>query len=112
MSSKAEYSFTWNEPVIASLKNNIMARMLSMGYKINNTAKANAPYLTGALVNSIRVDTSEEDVVYVIAGGKVGGKSIPYAKRQEYENKRHPYYMRNAFRDVTRNYKQFFKDLA
>lgn len=108
-------TFTWNQQVLDKLKTSVVARMLSMGYKIQNTAKGKAPYLTGALVNSIRIDTSKDNTVYVIAGGKIYGRSVPYAKRREYENHAHPstrYYMRDSFRDTTRNYQTFFKDLT
>lgn len=108
------YTFTWNQNTLKKLQTNVMTRLLKLGYQINNKAKSNAPYLTGALVNSIRVDTSKDNTVYVLAGGKVLGRSVPYAKRREYENLAHPskrYYMRNAFDDGVRNYKQEFKNL-
>lgn len=113
--SSTSYSFTWNQSTLNKLKANAMQRLLKLGYQINNAAKANAPWDTGALANSIRVDTSEQNIIYVLAGGRApSGATVPYAKRREYENKLHPsrkYYMRNAFRDETRNYKQEFKNL-
>lgn len=108
------YTFTWNQGTLNKLKSNTMKRLIDLGTKINNKAKSNAPYLTGALVNSIRVDTSEQNTVYVLAGGNAVGRSVPYAKRREYENQLHPntrYYMRNAFQDGVRNFKQEFKNL-
>lgn len=113
-SSAYSFSFTWNQSTLNKLRKNAMARLLKLGYKINNDAKSNAPYLTGALVNSIRVDASESDVVYILAGGNAFGKSVPYARRREYENKAHPntrYYMRNAFQDGVRNFKEEFRNL-
>lgn len=114
MSSTA-YSFSWNQATISKLRKNAMKRLTKIGYQINNKAKSGAPYLTGALVNSIRIDASEQDVIYVLAGGKaLNGAKVPYAKRREYENNLHPntrYYMRNAFAEATRNYKEQFKDL-
>lgn len=111
----SSYTFTWNQSTLDRLKTNAMERLLKLGYNINNQAKGNAPYLTGALVNSIRVDTSEQDTVYMLAGGTApNGANIPYAKRREYENNLHPgtrYYMRNAFQDGVRNFKQEFKNL-
>lgn len=109
------YTFTWNLNTLKELKTNAMQRLLKLGYQINNKAKGNAPYLTGALVGSIRVDASEDDTVYVLAGGKApNGATVPYAKRREYENNLHPdtrHYMGNAFRDGVRNFKQEFKNL-
>lgn len=109
------YTFTWNQSTLKKLKKNTMSRLVKLGTQINNKAKSNAPYLTGALVNSIRVDASEDNVVYVLAGGRTpNGAKVPYARRREYENQLHPstrYYMRNAFQDGVRNFKQEFKNL-
>lgn len=109
------FTFSWNQSTLKKLKTNTMQRLVKLGTQINNKAKSNAPYLSGALVNSIRVDTSEQDTVHVFAGGKApNGAKVPYAKRREYENNLHPgtrYYMRNAFQDSVRNFKQEFKNL-
>lgn len=112
--ASASYTFTWNQATLGKLRKNAMARLVKLGLQINNKAKGNAPYLTGALVNSIRVDTSADETVYVIAGGNAFGKSVPYARRREYENRAHPntkYYMRNAFQDGVRNFKEQFRNL-
>lgn len=112
--SNMTYTFTWNQSTLDKLRKNAMARLVKLGLQINNKAKSNAPYLTGALVNSIRVDDSASETVYVIAGGNAFGKSVPYARRREYENRAHPntrYYMRNAFQDGVRNFKAEFRNL-
>lgn len=109
------FTFSWNQSTLKKLNANAMQRLIKLGTQINNKAKSGAPYLTGALVNSIRVDTSEQDTVYVLAGGKApNGAKVPYARRREYENNLHPntrYYMKNAFQDSVRNFKQEFKNL-
>lgn len=60
-----------------------MQGLIRMGYDMASLARSNAPYLTGALSNSIRVEEDAGDV-YVIAGGKMGGKDIRYAAIQEF----------------------------
>lgn len=112
--AKASYKFSWNQSTLNRLRINATHRLLKLAYQINNKAKSNAPVLTGALVNSIRVDEAGDNTVYVIAGGKAFGKSVPYAELREYVNNAHPntrYYMKRAFQDGVRNFKEDFRNL-
>lgn len=83
MSMTASISLKWNQSKISSINDKAMKGLLRMGYDIGNQARRNAPYLTGALSNSIRVE-KDADMVTVIAGGKMGAKDIRYAAIQEF----------------------------
>lgn len=122
--SKASYQFTWNQPRISRLKQDVNKAMVTAAIDVHNAAKRNAPVgvypkgsgrAGGTLRNSIRVDTDKKDQVYVLAGGKNGGKSVPYAKRREYENRKNPqtkFYMSRAFASLKDNYRKYFKGIA
>lgn len=90
---------TLDEAKIRSMEQNTVRGLMAMGYDIAAQARANAPYETGALRNSIRVHSVDANTVEVIAGGAFGNKSVPYALRREYENNLHPdrkHYMKRA----------------
>lgn len=115
MSKTATISFKWNQSMLGRLRKSIATGLVKMGYAISNQAQRNAPVDTGALVNSIRVSISNADEVFVLAGGSVGGKSIPYAKKREYENRKNPQtkrYMGRAFDQETKNYLKYFKGIT
>lgn len=76
-------SVTWDMSKINGISSNAMKGLLRMGYDIASLARHNAPYKTGALSNSIRVEENA-DTVEVIAGGKYRNKNIPYAAIQEF----------------------------
>lgn len=81
--SDVSVTMSWNQPAISSIENKTIKGLIRMGFDMASMARSNAPYKTGALSNSIRV---EEDAgsVLVIAGGKSGGKDIRYAAIQEF----------------------------
>lgn len=81
--SDVSVKLQWNQGAIQSIENKTIKGLVRMGYDMANLARANAPYLTGALSNSIRVEEDANDVI-VIAGGKTGGKDIRYAAIQEF----------------------------
>lgn len=81
--SSPTVTLKWNEPAIMKIENNAMRGVVRMGYDIASLARSNAPYKTGALSNSIRVE-EDADTILVIAGGKCGGKDIRYAAIQEF----------------------------
>lgn len=111
----AGYKFTWNRPKLSKTKDNSKKATLALGFATANMAMKGAPVLTGALVNSIRVTDDSEGKIYILAGGKVGGKNIPYAKRREYENKAHPEkkeYMKKAFKWAEENYKKYYEGVT
>lgn len=110
-----KYKFSWNQSKLSKLRGNIKQAMIAAGFATANKAAENAPVDTGALSNSLRVTTSEKDAVYVLAGGKSGGKSIAYARRREYENRKNPQtkrYMGRAFDDLKTNYAKYFKGVT
>lgn len=93
-----EYKLTWDNGKLTDIQRKTNAGLLQMGFDIASRARYNAPVLTGALRNSIRA-TTEGEVVYVLAGSS----RVPYAKRREYENRKHPnttHYMGRAFNEV------------
>ena len=97
--NKASVRLTWDNGKLTKLQQAMNKGMFKMGFDIAQRARANAPILTGALVNSIRV-TPEHNQVFVIAGGRVYGYRVDYAKVREYVNKAHPsttHYMGRAF---------------
>ena len=73
----------WDTGKINSIENKAAKGVIRMAYDIGNQARRNAPYKTGALSNSIRVEESG-DFVEVIAGGSYAGRNIPYAAIQEF----------------------------
>ena len=81
--SDVSVKINWNDSAIASIENKTMKGLIRMGYDMASMARSNAPYKTGALSNSIRVEEDAGDV-FVIAGGKSGGKDIRYAAIQEF----------------------------
>ena len=114
MAAKTE--FKWNQPQVMKVREMFRKGLINMGFAIANQARRNAPVETRALENSIRTTVSNNDTVYVIAGGTVGKDEqgvarvvngrykIPYARRREYENKKHPqtkHYLGRAFKNVT-----------
>ena len=81
--SKSSVTMRWNQSVIDQMGRNAIKGMIRMGYDIANQARRNAPYKTGALSNSIRVEENAGEVS-IIAGGKMGAKDIRYAAIQEF----------------------------
>lgn len=103
--------FKWDEGKVELMRKEIARGFLRMGADIASRARFNAPYLTGALRNSIRFTADDNDNVFVLAGGVVGngkgnekkGKRIDYARLREFHNKKNPsttHYMRRAFDEV------------
>lgn len=112
MSSVASFQIKWNNAAIADIEKRTAQGLVAMGYDVASHARNRAPVLMGALKGSIRVDASKLSsfVVYVKAGG-IGG--VKYARRREYENKKHPatkHYMSNGLKDtVNGGVEKFFK---
>jgi hypothetical protein len=100
-------SFKWSGQALKDIERNTLLGIFDLAQDIRTQARLNAPYLTGALSNSIRV---EEDgfVVYIKAGGTVaqstrGPKRIDYAQKREDGPNRDPateHYMRNAMQST------------
>lgn len=81
--SQVAVTLKWDYSKLNSIEYQAKRGLVRMGYDIANQARRNAPYKTGALSNSIRVEENG-DYIEVLAGGKTGGKSIPYAAIQEF----------------------------
>ena len=96
----------WDRAKINDIEQRAIKGTIRLGYDIANQARRNAPYLTGALANSIRVEENAGEVS-VIAGGSMGGKNIPYAAIQEfggYAGRRHSVHI------IGKHYMQRAKD--
>lgn len=76
-------TFRWDTTKIGSIEKKATKGLLRMAYDIGNQARRNAPYRTGALATSIRVEENAGEVE-VIAGGTYAGRNIPYAAIQEF----------------------------
>lgn len=113
--------FKWNNQALAKIERKTLLGIMSMAQDIRSRARENAPYLTGALSNSIRI---EEDgyTTYIKAGGIVsagslGPKWVNYAMKREEGPNRDPtteHYMRNAMNSImTGDYMtHYFKDIT
>lgn len=120
--SKTRVDFKWNQSKITQIQRAMVAGMLNMGQAVASKARRNAPYDTGALRNSIRTSVEGNGSVYVLAGGSVGGKTIRYARIQEYggwTGRGHRtlitghMYMNDAFDEVKRgDIAKYFKGVA
>jgi hypothetical protein len=83
MAGSVVVDIKWNNSAIQSITGKSEKGLIRLAYDIGNQARRNAPYRTGALSNSIRVEDNAGEV-WVIAGGKVGGRDIRYAAIQEW----------------------------
>lgn len=106
----------WNNQTIDRMEKNAIKGLVRMGFDIAAQARRNAPYLTGALRNTIRVQETNDNMVEVIAGGTFGGKKVNYAWIREQGPNRNPateHYMENAQKSVmTGDYmKKYFGDI-
>ena len=55
----AGVDFEWNKVKIKGFEQKFIQGLISMGFAIRSKAIAKAPYVTGALRNSIRVDHTQ-----------------------------------------------------
>ena len=83
MPKKRSTSVKKTSPKNAAIAEKAQRGLIRMGFDIANQARRNAPYKTGALSNSIRVEENGDEVD-VIAGGMYGAKDIRYAAIQEF----------------------------
>lgn len=110
--SSASVTFKIDQSKIDQIEKNVMAGVKKMGWAIANQAQRNAPVLTGALVNSIRVEDKNPTTVEVIAGGSYGGRNVPYAALREKVNRAHPnttHYLERALKSVASDWQKYFK---
>lgn len=103
MANTVKVQLTWDEQKIGTIEKNTVRGLFAMGFDIASQARRNAPYLTGALRNTIRVQEVSDNVLEVIAGGSFGGKKVDYAWIREQGPNRNPateHYMENAKNSV------------
>lgn len=81
---------TWDNSAISLMNKKCVSGLFRMGFDIANMARQRAPYLTGALRSTIRVQEVNEDTLEVIAGGVFGGAKVPYAWIREQGPNRNP----------------------
>jgi hypothetical protein len=90
----------WDDPKLSLMNRNAVSGLFRMGFDIAAQARRNAPYVTGALHNTIRVhETSDSNTLEVIAGGTFAGYVVNYAWIREQGPNRNPdteQYMENA----------------
>lgn len=107
----------WDDKAISLMNKKAVRGLFQMGFDIAAQARRNAPYLTGALRNTIRVQETSDNTVEVIAGGTFGGKKVDYAWIREQGPNRNPateHYMENAKNSIiVGNYMQkYFGDIT
>ncbi len=107
MSQTTTVKFAWNNQALAGIERYMLLGMFRMGYDSGNQARANAPVVSGALRNSIRVE-EDGNTIWIKAGGIVsagnaGGRRfsryVDYAEKREQGPNRNPateHYMANA----------------
>lgn len=108
---------TWDNSAISLVNRKCVNGLFRMGFDIANMARQRAPYVTGALRNTIRVQEVNESTLEVIAGGTFGGARVPYAWIREQGPNRNPAtvgYMRKSQESVMAgNYMQkYFGDVT
>lgn len=116
MAETVDVKLKWDDRKISLINKNAVKGLFKMGYDIAAQARRNAPYVTGALRSTIRVQDAKDDSVEVIAGGTFGGRRVPYAWIREQGPNRNPateHYMENASKSVmSGNYmKKYFGDI-
>lgn len=102
-------SFTWNKKKLNMLDKRVKEGVFAIAYDIAAQARRNAPVVTSALRNSLRVeDDAAGKVIYIKAGGIVaqgtaGARKVDYAYKREMGPNRNPateHYLENAQRAV------------
>ena len=89
----------WSEPALSSINRKTQEGLFRLGFDIAAQARRNAPYVTGALRATIRVQEISNNELDVRAGGVFGSRSVPYAWIREQgpnRDKSTEHYMENA----------------
>ena len=99
-------SFNWNQEAITKWPRKFLDGAFRLAYDIRNQAQENAPVITAALQNSIRVMENGQEI-WIIAGGTSSLMSFPpknstrtvryvdYAAKVEKKSSK-PHYMKRA----------------
>lgn len=117
MRSSVSVRLDWNSKELSLMNQRAVNGLVRMGFDIASRARARAPYVTGALRNTIRVQEQGQNNVEVIAGGTYGGRKVNYAWKREIGPNRNPatvHYMRNAANDVMQGdyLKKYFGEIT
>lgn len=117
MANTASVKITWNKQAISLINKNTVSGLFKLGFDIAAQARQRAPYITGALRSTIRVQETGDNTVEVIAGGTYGGKKVDYAWIREQGPNRNPateHYMKNSADSIlSGNYiEKYFGDIA
>lgn len=124
----AGVDFQWNKRKIKGYEQKFIQGLINMGFDIRNKAVGKAPWVTGALRNSIRLDHTQafnNGIVEVIAGGISapmdsrdkrltfkGLRFVDYAWKREKGPNRRPeteHYMERSLDEVMRsNWEQIY----
>lgn len=117
MANTVSVNLKWNNHELSLINKKAVRGLFQMGFDIAAQARKNAPYLTGALRSTIRVQDVSNDSVEVIAGGSFGGRVVNYAWIREQgpnRNKATEHYMENAQKSImVGNYmKKYFGDIV
>lgn len=124
----AGVDFQWNKRKIKGYEQKFIQGLINMGFDIRNKAVGKAPWVTGALRNSIRLDHTQafnNGIVEVIAGGISapmdsrdkrltfkGHRFVDYAWKREKGPNRRPeteHYMEHSLDEVMRsNWEQIY----
>lgn len=89
----------WSNNALKTINRNTQKGLVRLGFDIAAQARRNAPYVTGALRSTIRVQEISDNVLDVKAGGVYGSRSVPYAWIREQgpnRDKSTEHYMENA----------------
>lgn len=103
MATTVNVTLKWDNSVLNLMNKQAVTGLFRMGFDIAAQARRNAPVVTGALRNTIRVRDTSENTVEVIAGGTYGGKKVDYAWIREQGPNRNPateHYMENAQKSI------------
>lgn len=116
MPTKASVKLKWNNTAISLTNTKAIKGLFKLGFDIASQARRNAPYVSGALRNTIRVQEADSTTVEVIAGGTYGGKKVDYAWLREKGPNKDPateHYMEKAQKTImTGDYmKKYFGDI-
>ena len=102
--AKATVKFKWDQKTMGDIELHFKQAVYTMATDIETEAKRCAPYLTGALSNSIRtLNLGSANIVEVVAGGVGYGRNVPYAYVRELgpnRDKSTVHYMRNAMNAI------------
>lgn len=103
MANTVSVELKWNDPAISLINKKTVNGLFRLGFDIAAQARRNAPYVTGALRNTIRVVEVSDNTLEVVAGGTFGGKKVAYAWKREQGPNRNPateHYMENAANSI------------